>query len=201
MAFSCRSRGDHGFLVQPVESPASAEDRITREGIADGVSSTERERPPGAPAGTRRGDRNRCLVDPALDGLREFVEFGKDRTERPADSGVAAVRAARPPCLYGQGAHERHGRPLDGAVAAKEAFNDRLSGQSFGHRRPKGLVSFSISPQVGQVTRQGFRQCFGTAPDNPPARADPRTLDIFAAPCPGRSIQRIAPARRRTSSR
>jgi hypothetical protein len=47
-----------------------------------------------------------------------------------------------------------------------------------GHRRPKGLVSRNVSPfsgrsfvsekgapQSGQVTRQAFRQCLGTAPD------------------------------------
>lgn len=49
----------------------------------------------------RDGQRcNRRVVDPALDGPREFVEFGKERAERPADGGVAAVRAAGPPCLH-----------------------------------------------------------------------------------------------------
>jgi hypothetical protein len=49
-----------------------------------------------------------------------------------------------------------------------------------GHRRPKGLVSSRVSrpsgrsfvsergaPQTGQVKRQTFRQCFGTAPEAP----------------------------------
>jgi len=31
------------------------------------------------------------MVDPALDGPREIVEFGKDRAERPADNGVATA--------------------------------------------------------------------------------------------------------------
>jgi hypothetical protein len=34
------------------------------------------------------------MVDPALDGPREIVEFGKDRAERPADIGIATIRAA-----------------------------------------------------------------------------------------------------------
>jgi hypothetical protein len=35
------------------------------------------------------------MVDPALDGPREIVEFGTDRAERPADNGVATIASSR----------------------------------------------------------------------------------------------------------
>ena len=41
-----------------------------------------------------------------LMGPREIVEFGKDRSERPADNGIATVRAAGSPSLHEQRAHE-----------------------------------------------------------------------------------------------
>jgi hypothetical protein len=34
------------------------------------------------------------MVEPALDGPREIVEFGKNRAKRPADNRVATIRAA-----------------------------------------------------------------------------------------------------------
>ena len=80
----------------------------------------------------RDGQGCNCrVVDPSFDGPRELVELGKERAERPAHGRVAAVRAAGPPCLYQQRAHERNGRRLKGAIAAKEALDDRLAGQGF----------------------------------------------------------------------
>ena len=68
------------------------------------------------------------MVDPVLYGPREIVEFGKDRAERPTDNGVATIRAARPPSLHEQRAHERYRRIVERAVAVKETLNDRLTG-------------------------------------------------------------------------
>ena len=81
--------------------------------------------------GWTEGDRQRRnggVVDPALDGPRETVEFGKDRAKRPADNGVATIRAAGPPNLHEQRSHERDRRIVERAVAVKETLNDRLAG-------------------------------------------------------------------------
>ena|SRR5271166_5286013 len=75
-----------------------------------------------------RQRRDGGMVDPVLYGPREIVEFGKDRAERPTDNGVATIRAARPPSLHEQRAHERYRRIVERAVAVKETLNDRLTG-------------------------------------------------------------------------
>ena len=54
------------------------------------------------------------------------------------------------------------------------------------------FVSDKGAPQAGQVMRQTFRQCFGTAPcalARVPLRAGPNRGEL----CCGRSIQRIVP--------
>jgi hypothetical protein len=77
---------------------------------------------PAKSAGRKEMGRAATAVwfNPALDGPREFVEFGKERAERPAQGGVAAVRAEGPPGLHEQRPHRRNGRRLKRAIAAKE---------------------------------------------------------------------------------
>jgi hypothetical protein len=129
MAF-CRLFTLHfGFLAQPVESLASSQNRLASKllknaGIANHARDARQERRPerdGQP-----GDRP--VVDSALEGSCESVEFGNERAERPANRGIAAVRTARPPCLHKQRTHERDRRIFEGVVAAEETLDDLLAG-------------------------------------------------------------------------
>ena len=71
------------------------------------------------------------MVDSALDGAYEIIKFGKDRAKRPADRGVATIRAAGAPSLHEQRAHKRDRRIFERAVAVKETLNERFTGDSF----------------------------------------------------------------------
>lgn len=71
------------------------------------------------------------MIDPALDGPHKIVEFGKDRAERPSDGGLKHIRAAWPPSMLEQRAHERDRRIVERAIAVKETLNDRLADNSF----------------------------------------------------------------------
>lgn len=185
-----------GGLAQAVESPSSPKHSliphsVENRWVGDRARNSSQKRRPERYRQSGAGS----VVDPALDGPREIVEFGKDRAEGPANSGAATVRAAGPPSLHEQGAGERDRRILEGAVTAKEALDDRLAGQSF---RPKALERAGIAqclagvgtfarvrqgaPQAGQVTRQAFRQCFGTAPEAPSrAYRSPQGRHIYGA--------------------
>ena len=123
---------------------------------------------------------DRRMIDPALDGPSELIELGKERAERPAPGGVrpftpkgrhVCTSSARMSAM-GDNSKELSPRRKRSMIASPA--------KASGHRRPKGLVSRKVSrasgrslvsergaPQVGQVTRQAFRQCFGTAPEAP----------------------------------
>src|SRR5215831_2051421 len=63
---------------------------------------------------------------------------------------VAAVCAEGPPCLHQQRAHERNGRRFKGAIAAKEALDDRLAGQGF---RPYASEGAGVAQRLaGRLT-------------------------------------------------
>jgi hypothetical protein len=130
----------------------------------------------------RDGQGCNCrVVDPSFDGPRESS----------SNSGKS-VPSAQP--MAGSRPFAPQGRHVCTSSARMSATGDDLKelsprrkrsmiaspAKASGHRRPKGLVSSKVSwasgrsfvsergtPQAGQVTRQAFRQCFGTAPEAP----------------------------------
>ena len=107
MAFDRWISFQPGGLAQAFESSPPAQhcllpDSVESVGIRDRLRDTRQERWPERD----RQRRNGCMVDPALDGPREIVEFRNDCPERPADSRLATIRAAAAPSLHKQRAHK-----------------------------------------------------------------------------------------------
>src|SRR5215472_16687114 len=113
-------------------------------------------------------------------GRATSSKSGKSVPSAQPIAGSPVVCTEGPPSLHQQRAHERNGRRFKGAIAAKEALDDRLAGQGFrpyaseGAGVAQGLARVGAlvrvrkgAPQTGQVTRQAFRQCFGTTPEAP----------------------------------
>ena len=85
------------------------------------------------------------------------------------------------------------------ASPAKASFHTCANGLVSRNVSPmsgRSFVSDKGAPQAGQVTRQAFRQCFGTAPDAPSRACRSAQGRQICAPCSGRLIQRIPPAHR-----
>ena len=70
------------------------------------------------------------MIDRALNWPCKIVEFGKD-LPKPSGFRVTAIRAAWPPSVHEQRAHERDRRIIERVIAVQETLDDRLAGDSF----------------------------------------------------------------------
>src|ERR1700684_898763 len=101
MAFPRSLSVDPGFFAEVFKRPSPPEDRLIPDSVENGgIGHRAREARQKRWPESEWQRSNRRVVDPALDGPREVVEFGKEGAERPAHGRVAAVRAAGPPCLH-----------------------------------------------------------------------------------------------------
>ena len=108
MAFSRALSFTPSHFAQAFERPSTRKnslipDSVECGGIGDGSRDARQE----CWADSNRRRRNGCMVESALDGPREIVEFGKNRAGCPADSRAATIRAAGPPSLHEQRARAR----------------------------------------------------------------------------------------------
>ena len=101
MAFPCCIGVDPGFLAEAFKRRPPPEDRLVSDSVQNGgMGDCARE------ARQKRGPKrdgqscDRRMIDPALDGLSELIELGKERAKRPAPGGVATVHAKGPPRLH-----------------------------------------------------------------------------------------------------
>ncbi len=107
------------------------------------------------------------MIDLALDRLRKIVELGKERARRPADGAIATIRAAWPPRMHEQRAHERDRRIVERDIAVQETLNDRLADYSFlPHAREWAGVAQCFAG-IGTLVRVRQRRAASGAGDPP----------------------------------
>lgn len=115
-------------------------------------------------------DRKSCnggMIDPALDWSRKIVEFGKYRAERPSGCRVTAIRAAWPPRVHEQRAHERDRRIIERVIALKETLDDRLAGYRFLPHIREGARVAQCFAGIGTLARIRQRRAASGAGDAP----------------------------------
>src|SRR5215831_10957208 len=78
---------------------------------------------------------------------------GKSVPSAQPIAGSPVVCTEGPPSLHQQRAHERNGRRFKGAIAAKEALDDRLAGQGFRPYASEGAGVAQGLARVGALVR------------------------------------------------
>lgn len=80
---------DPGLFAEAIKRPSSPEGRLIPDGVENGGIGHRARQARQKRRSKRDGQAcNRRMIDPALDGLSELIELGKERAKRPAFGGL-----------------------------------------------------------------------------------------------------------------